>query len=193
MPILMKTDVVGAVTWLGLVADRPVKLSSDPVGSVNATYAGLEGEYHSGLTRKSCARVRTQYAVGTEIRNARQISILSAEEVAQTAQKLGLDYLEPTLVGANIILSGIPDLTQLPPSTRIMFPSGASLVVDMENAPCQWPAKEIEAHHPGHGKGYKAAAKGLRGVTAWVECKGTIELGDKASIHIPPQRIWPHG
>lgn len=193
MPVLEKTDLTGRAVWLGLVADRPTKLSADPVDRLEARFAGLVGEYHSGLTRKSCSRVRTQYPVGTEIRNTRQVTILSAEELAATAAAMGLEHLAPEWVGANIVLTGIPDFTLIPPSTRLIFPSGASLVVDMENAPCQWPAKEIEAQHPGQGKGYKSAAKGRRGVTAWVEREGAIVLGDSCTVHLPPQRIWPHG
>jgi hypothetical protein len=192
MPVLEKTGLTGRAVWLGLVADRPTKLSADPVDRLEARFEGLSGEYHSGLTRKSCTRVRTQYPVGTEIRNTRQITILSAEELSATATTMGLDQLLPEWVGANIVLSGIPDFTLIPPSTRLIFPSGASLVVDMENAPCQWPAKEIEGHHPGLGKGYKAAAKGRRGVTAWVEREGDIHLHEACEVHLPPQRIWPH-
>lgn len=192
MPVLSRTELTGKIAWLGLVADRKAKLSSDPVAQVDARFEGLVGEYHSGLVRESCSRVRDQYPVGTRIRNTRQISIVSEEEMAETARALALDDLAPEWVGANIVISGIPDLTHLPPSSRLTFEGGASLVVDMENAPCQWPAREIETHRPGHGKGYKAAAKGRRGLTAWVEAEGLIRLGDIVRLHVPPQRIYAH-
>ena len=192
MPVLKATELSGRVTWLGLVADRKVRLSSDPVGKVDARFEGLVGEYHSGLVRESCSRVRDQYPVGTRIRNTRQVSILSEEELTSTAVALALDVLSPEWVGANIVIAGLPDLTHLPPSSRLIFQRGASLVVDMENAPCQWPAKEIEQHRPGHGSGYKAAAKGRRGLTAWVEAEGPIHLRDAVRLHIPPQRIYSH-
>lgn len=192
MPVLTPTEIVGNVAWLGLVANRKVKLASDPIDRVDAEFAGLRGEYHSGLIRESCSRVKSQYSVGTLIRNVRQISILSREELDATARALGLEALPPELVGANLILSGIPDFTQVPPASRLVFSSGASLCIDMENAPCQWPAREIETVYPGHGKGYKAAAKGRRGVTAWVEAEGPIRIGDTARLHIPPQRIYHH-
>ena len=35
--------------------------------------------------------------------------------------------------------------------------------------PCQEPAVTIEKARPGEGKGFKRAAEGKRGVTAWVE------------------------
>lgn len=192
MPVLQSTEITGRVTWLGLVTDRNESLCSAPVDRVEATFDGLEGEYHSGLIRESCARVRTQYAVGTPIRNTRQVSLLSAEELAATGAALELDELPPEWVGTNILIEGIPDFTQLPPSSRLIFERGASLVVDMENAPCQWPAKEIERHRPGHGTGYKPAAKGRRGLTGWVEAEGMILLGDEVRLHVPPQRLYPH-
>lgn len=192
MPVLTPTEIVGEVIWLGLVADRKVTLTSGAVERVEAEFSGLRGEYHSGLVRESCSRVASQYAVGTRIRNTRQISILSNEEMDATARALDLDELPPEWVGANMILSGIPDFTHIPPASRLVFQRGASLCVDMENAPCQWPARQIEAERPGHGKRYKAAAKGRRGVTAWVEAEGIIALGDSVRLHIPPQRIYSH-
>ena len=95
-----------------------------------------------------------------------------------------------TAVGANLLLSGIPDLTLLPPSSRLIFSSGASLVVDMQNAPCAYPGKVIDEHHPGKGKGFPRAAIDRRGLTAWVEREGSIATGDNVELHIPPQRIY---
>ena len=70
-------------------------LSSSRVSSVKVTYAGFDGESHSGLVRASCVRVRGQYAEGTEIRNTRQISIVSIEELALIADAMGIDGLQP--------------------------------------------------------------------------------------------------
>ena len=39
-------------------------------------------------------------------------------------------------------------------------------------------------------KGFKTAAAGKRGVTAWVEREGTLRLGDEVRLHIPAQRAW---
>ncbi len=192
MPILSPTDIAGRVVWLGLVADREITLRSDPVDRVEAGFEGFAGEFHGGLTRPSCSRVVAQYPKGTEIRNARQVSILSAEELAGIAETMGMEDLPPALVGANVVLEGIPDLTLLPPSSRLVFASGASLVVDMQNGPCQFPAKEIEAERPGFGKAFKPAAEGRRGLVGWVERPGPIALGDAARLHVPPLRLYPH-
>jgi hypothetical protein len=126
-------------------------LSSSRVASVEASYAGLAGESHSGLVRSSCVRVRHQYTQGTEIRNTRQISIVSIEELAVIADTMGIAELQPEWLGANLVVSGIPDFSQIPPSTRMIFAGGASLVVDLENSPCKYPGEIIERHHPGFG------------------------------------------
>jgi hypothetical protein len=165
-------------------------LSSSRVASVEASYAGLEGESHSGLVRASCVRVRHQYPEGTEIRNTRQISIISIEELAVIADNMGITELQPEWLGANLVVSGIPDFSQIPPSTRMIFSSGASLVVDLENSPCKYPGEIVERHHPGFGKLFAKAALGRRGVTAWVECEGQLSTGDSIKLYIPPQRIY---
>lgn len=190
MPILMPTAIEGRVTGLYVNSNRDVTLESTSLDRVMAGYDGFAGEDHGGLTRPSCSRVKLQYKRGTEIRNTRQISILSREELEAVAAEMGLDVIEPEWVGANLILEGIPTLTQLPPSSRLIFENGASLVVDMENGPCRFAAEQIETHRPGKGMRFAKVADGRRGVTAWVEKTGEIALGESVRLHIPPQRIY---
>jgi MOSC domain-containing protein YiiM len=153
-------------------------------------FAGPEGEGHAGLTRKSCVRVSAQHPQGTEIANVRQLSIVSAEELDQIAATCGLDAIDPAWLGATLVLRGIPDFTHVPPSSRLQGPDGVTLVIDMENRPCVYPAKEIEADRPGHGKPFKAAANGKRGVTAWIERPGSLRIGEKLRLHVPDQPTW---
>lgn len=190
MPALAPTDITGEITWIGFVPDRDASLRSVPQDEVTLTFAGIAGEAHGGLTRPSCSRVVSQHPRGTEIRNTRQLSVVSAEELAEIAADCGLSELDPALVGASLVISGIPDFTHLPPSSRLQTPSGATLVVDMENRPCHLPAKPINADHPGAGDRFKTAAKGKRGVTAWVEREGLIRVGDTVRLHVPDQRGW---
>ena len=192
MPALIPTKFEGVITWLGVVQTALGVLPSQPEAEVFASFAGVSGEVHGGLTRASCSRVLGQYKRETEIRNVRQFSVLSAEEMALIAQSIGLAVLDPSLLGASLVISGIPDLTHLPPSSRLQADSGATLVVDMENRPCTLPAKEIEAVHPGFGGKFKPAAKGLRGVTAWVEREGLLRVGAKVRLHVPDQRAWDY-
>lgn len=192
MPALVPTEFYADVTYLGRVSDRNAKLASDPLAEINARFQGPDGEAHGGLTRLSDSRVTAQYKRGTVIRNTRQFSILSAEELSAIADDMGLPSFDPRWVGASMVLRGIPDFTWVPPSSRLQFPSGATLVVDMENRPCVLPGPVIEAEHPGFGKTFKTAAKNRRGVTAWVECEGQIRLGDRVRLHVPDQPRWPH-
>jgi hypothetical protein len=103
---------------------------------------------------------------------------------------MGLERLDPSLLGATLVIAGLPDFTHLPPSSRLQLPSGATLVVDMENRPCTFPARSVEAEHNGFGKGFKPAAKGRRGITAWVEREGRMAMGDSVRLFVPDQRAW---
>lgn len=178
------------VVWLGHVADRSAALASAPAPELRLTFAGPLAEAHGGLTRPSCSRVLALHPRGTEIANTRQLSILSAEELALIAADMGLARLDPALVGASLVVEGIADFTHLPPSSRLQGPDGATLVVDLENLPCTLPARPIEIAHPGYGARFKAAAQGRRGVTAWVEREGTLRPGDVLRLFIPSQRRW---
>ena len=192
MSILTPTDITGEVTWLGIVPmDRP-NIQSNAVDQIAVDWDGFEGEMHSGLTRPACVRVKHQYKRDLEIANTRQISILSQEELAEVAGRLDIPEIKPEWVGANLILRGIPDFTLIPPASRLIFENGVSLAVDTENAPCKYPAEQIEAAHPGHGKAFPAKARNKRGVTARVERIGTLKLGETCRLHIPPQRIYSH-
>ena len=190
MPALKATDMIGEVVWIGHVVDRDASLRSQPLPEARLTFAGIPDEAHGGLTRPSCSRVVSQHPKGTEIRNVRQLSVMSEEELAIIATGCGLASLDPALAGASLVIRGIPDFTHLPPSSRLQMPDGATLVVDMENQPCHLPAKPINAAHPGAGDAFKTAAKGRRGVTAWVEREGRVRVGDAVRLHVPDQRAW---
>lgn len=190
MPALIPTEYFATVTWLGVVPERALGLRAVPREALTLGFDGPEGEDHGGLTRASCSRVVSQYPRGTEIRNTRQLCVMSAEELAQIAARMGIATLDPSYMGATLVVEGLPDLTHLPPSARLQGAQGATIVVDMENHPCMLPAREIEADMPGMGKGIKGAAKGLRGVTAWVERAGVLQLGERMRLHLPAQRGW---
>ena len=189
--MLTPTEIYGTVAGLYINDSPDDGLESRSVSTVEANWEGFVGEAHGGLTRPSCSRVLRQYAPrGTEIRNARQVSVLSVEELAEIAKAMDLDEINPEWVGANIVFQGIPQLSQLPPSSRLIFEGGASVVVDIENGPCRYPGDVIERHHPGFGNAFPKAGKGLRGVVGWIEKTGPISVGEKARLHIPPQRIY---
>jgi hypothetical protein len=190
MPALKATGLSAEIIWLGVVRDRAAQLETTPCDSLTLRFTGPEGEDHGGLTRPSCSRVTALYKRGTPIRNTRQLSILSAEELAQIATRMGLDMLDPALVGASMVLRGLPDFSHLPPASRLLATSGACVTVDMENRPCTLPARPIDARHAGFGARFKTAAKGRRGVTAWVEAEGRVQIGDQLRLFVPDQPAW---
>ncbi|MGI1662989.1 MOSC domain-containing protein [Palleronia sp. KMU-117] len=192
MPALKPTSFSARIVWIGRVDDRAATLRSSALPEVFASFAGVEGEEHAGLTRPACSRVRAQHPRDTVIRNVRQFSVVSAEDLAAVAAKMGIDAIDPGWVGASLVIEGIPDFTHVPPASRLQGPDGVTLVVDMENRPCHLPAKVIDEDAPGHGKAFKGAAAGRRGVTAWVEREGWLRLGETLRLHIPDQPVWPH-
>jgi hypothetical protein len=193
MPALLPTSHYGVIVWLGRVM-RPVGpdliIHGEAVEEMSLTFAGFAGEVHAGLTRASCSRVKAQYPIGTEIANTRQISVVAAEDLAAIAAELGLATLDPAWLGASMVVEGIADLSHLPPSSRLQAEGGATIVVDLENAPCLQPARTIEQVRPGHGKAFKAAAEGRRGFTGWVEREGRLRVGERLRLHVPSQPAW---
>ena len=190
--LLTKLSFEGSVETLLASPDRDTGLEKQTVAEAQFLFTGMEGDCHGGLTRKSDSRMLKQYRRGTEVRNSRQVSILSTEELTEVAERMGIPAVQPEWVGANMVIRGIPDLTLLPPSTRLKFPSGAMIVVDAENHPCRYPADIIAKHHPEAKKGFVAAAMHKRGVVGWVEAEGVIRTGDRITIWVPPQRIYAH-
>ncbi len=191
MPALVPTEHSAKVTWLGRVPHRDRKaVDGMAVEAMPLDFGGMEGEFHAGLTRPSCGRVTSQHPKGTEIANVRQISIIAAEELAIIAERIGVARLDPAWLGASICIEGIEDFSHVPPSARLQGPDGVTLVVDMQNEPCQLPAMTIVEQEGEAGKKFKAAAEGLRGVTAWVERPGTLRIGETLRLHLPGQRAW---
>ena len=163
MPALKPTSYVARIVWLGQVPNRKASLRAVPIVHVDADFDGFPGEDHAGVTRPACVRVKAQHARGTIIRNVRQLSVISAEQLAETAADMGLEAIDPALLGASMVVEGIPDFTHVPPSSRFQAPSGATLVVDMENRPCSLPAREVEREAEGFGARYKPSASWMFG------------------------------
>ena len=172
-----------SVSGLGL-ADTRGTFVTRPLERVELTWAGIDGDLHSGLTMKSNVRQK-HHPRGTELRNSRQISIVSDEELAIIAHDLGVSHIAFEWLGANLCLRGLPSLTQIAPSTRLLFPSGASLVVDSENLPCKQPGRVIQTHFPVAPANFVKAALNRRGVVAWVEKPGLIMLNDVVQPFTP--------
>jgi hypothetical protein len=193
MPLLTKLKLAGKIEGLFLRPSRDGGFEKAPAGEIRLGFDGPKGDCHTGLTRKSDSRTTALYQRGLDIRNVRQLTLLSREELQQIADGLGIAAVDPSWLGANLVLSGVPDLTFLPPSTRLQFPSGATIVVDMENYPCSQIAEVIGRHHPEAERLVVKKAMHKRGLTAWVEREGDVKIGDEVAVFIPPQRNYAHG
>ena len=192
MPLLTKLSFTGKIEQLLARASRDDGFDKQQRQSLSLKLSGPKGDCHTGLTRLSDARTLLTYMRNTVIRNVRQLTVISVEEMTDVAKAMGLASINASWLGANMVTSGIPDFTFLPPSTRLQFPSGATLVVDMENAPCLQVANEISKSHPEQGPSFVKAATNKRGVTVWVEREGDVNIDDDIKIFIPPQRIYKH-
>jgi len=184
MKIINKINGTVLKVLLGLEA-KSLVTTAQP--QVKVTFAGLEGDRHAGLTWKSDSRTPL-YPRGTEILNVRQVSMISVEELQEIARRMDLPAIEPEWLGANLLIQGIPDLTMIPPSSRMYFPDDTVLVIDSENNPCIHPGKVIQSHYSertGLVELFVESARHLRGLVAWVERPRTISQADELRIEIP--------
>lgn len=191
--LLSKLPFTGRVERLLRGIDRQAGLEKAREAGLNLLFSGIEGDFHGGLTVLSDSRMLKRHRRGTEVKNARQVSILSIEELAWLAARLRIPEVKPEWVGANLVTAGIPDLTLLPPSTRLQFPSNATICIDIENAPCRWPGEVVSRHHPGLSLEFVKAATNKRGLVGWIEREGVVREGDAIAIWLPPQRLYAHG
>ncbi len=166
------------------IADVPGAFVTRALELAVVTYAGLEGDRHAGLTMRAGVRQK-HLPKGTEIRNARQLSLVSVEELETIRRALGLVELDYRWLGANVLVRGAPALTRLPPGSRLVCASGAVLVIDGENEPCRKAGQAIVEATGGDlalASRFVKAAQHLRGLVAWVERPGTMRVGDAVTL-----------
>lgn len=192
MAQLQEISCRGRVEGCYLSPDRSRGLETEARESLDVTLDGVVGDCHTGRTRRADARTLKQFPRGVDIFNSRQISIVSIEELKDVAGLMDIDEIKPEWLGATLLISSIPDFTLVPPGTRLMFSSGVSVIVDLENHPCIYPAEVIEKHHPGKGLAFPKKAMHKRGVVAYVEYGGRIARGDTIRLFLPTQEAWPH-
>ncbi len=165
---------------------------TEPVESLMLTYEGIPGDVHSGLYRESGAR-EPWYPRGTPMRNERQLSMLSEEELAEVAETLTIALLPPEWIGGNLLIAGVPSFSRLPPRSILMFPSGAAIRIDGDNGPCRFSGRSIADRVPGRPDlelGFVKAAKHKRGLVGWVEREGEVRAGDIVRIRVWEQALY---
>lgn len=167
-------------------------LVSTPFPEIQATLEGFAGDVHSGFIKPAGSR-EERYPRGEMVRNNRQVSLVSLEELAEVAAAMGVPAIRAEWLGANLAVSGIPRLTHLPPFTRLFFASGAVLIITSENKPCIHPGRVIHEQYPQHSglaDAFVKQALHRRGLVAVVERAGRISTGDKIRVELPHQELY---
>jgi hypothetical protein len=165
-------------------------LVSTPQLSLQLAPEGPLGDKHAGFWAKSDGRQLAFYPRGTGIRNNRQWSAVSVEELATIQAQMGLPLVRPEWLGANLLVSGIPHFSQLPPMTLLVVrpdrPDKVVLVVHDENQPCVGPHKVIQAQYAEPpAQSFAKAALGRRGLVGWVEKAGPVAVGEPVQVLVP--------
>ncbi|GGD92509.1 molybdenum cofactor sulfurase [Aureimonas endophytica] len=176
----------------GLFRAPPDDFVTSAVETLDLGFDGVAADVHGGATRRTGGR-EPWYPRGTEIRNERQLSLLSPDELAEAAEALAIPEIRPEWIGGNLLVEGIPRLTWLPPRTLLFFEGGVTLKIDGDNGPCRLSGRGIARHHPGREDlelGFVKAAKHRRGLVAWVEKPGRIARGEGLEARLPEQWIY---
>ncbi len=165
---------------------------------------GVRGDNHAGV-RLADVREREflsfGFSKGVEIANHREFSAVSVEELAEVAQAMNLlpKSIPYGCLGENLVLSGIPKLTELPTGTMLFFRKDekqirtAVLVVWSENTPCQGPGEAIQEKFPEIpelARLFPKSAIGKRGIVGSIYASGNIHAGDTVVAKVPHQRIY---
>jgi MOSC domain-containing protein YiiM len=132
---------------------------------------------------------------GSIIANTRQVTIVSAEECAALAGLLGIAQVDPALLGANLMVQGLPALSSLMPATRLQFPCGATIFVTDQNQPCRHPGRLL-ALQCGRSElqfVFPRVAGGRRGLVGIVEREGVVRTGDRFMVIEPRRTLLAEG
>ncbi len=171
---------------VSVYADSSDDPGKDEPASIHVELDGILGNRYRSFQRETWTG--DKQSRGTVRRNERQWSGVSIEELAAIGQALGMDGpLSAELLGANICFAGIPEFSRLPKGTLLTFPSGAELLVEEYNPPCQYMGKRVARLPTRSGRALSAmafstAAKLTRGVVGVVEVPGVIRAGDSVIV-----------
>lgn len=188
------THTLNGLVLRVLIAPDRDSIVSQARPDVEVTFEGFVGDRHAGLTYRSGGRT-PHFPRGTELRNSRQVSLVSAAELAEVAAALDVPEVGPEPLGANLLIDGIPSLTLLPPGTRFYFPAETVLVVENANGPCTTAGEQVQARYPGRddiATAFPKAAINRRGLVAWVERPGRIRVGDSVRVEVPEPVQYPY-
>ena len=164
-------------------------LSKQGCESLHAEIGGFSGDKHQGPSRE--AYDGDWEPKGTVRRNERQWSGVSVEELAHITERLDLsEPLRPSSLGANLCVRGIEEFSLLPKGTKLVFPSGAVLLVEEYNPPCSDMGEQILSKYSSlsgkldNEQSWLRPAAGRRGVVGVVDVPGEIRAGDEFEVRV---------
>ncbi len=163
--------------------------------SIRIELDGVIGDRHQSYKRSTWQG--DKQTKGTVRRNERLWSAVSVEELAEIENAMDLSGpLTASCLGANLCLSGVPELSRLPKGTLLKFPSGAELIVEEYNPPCHDMGMKLASMYttrsgdPLSSTAFSKAAKLTRGVVGVVEVAGTISAGDDVTVELYETPPW---
>lgn len=174
--------------------------ATSPLPGIGVDHGGIPGSRHHGPLRLSGPR-EPWLKRGLSLRNDRQLSALSLEEMDILAMSLGLPQVDPSLLGANLLVLGLTDFSRIAPGSHLAiggvpppaqaktvpFSGGAVLRVEAYNTPCRKAGRMLASAfgQPEIEFDFVRKAAGLRGLVLSVAMSGTIREGDSILV-IPP-------
>ena len=164
-------------------------LSKEQQESLVAEIGGFAGDKHQGSVRETW---EGEWGPESTLRrNERQWSGVSVEELAHISERLDLtEPLSPATLGANLCIEGIDEFSLLPKGTKLLFPSGAVLLVEEYNPPCTDMGAQIVARHssrsgePLNKRSWLRPASGRRGLVGVIDMPGEIRAGDEVEVRV---------
>lgn len=181
---------VGRVVWLGI--------NGYSVTMLDFNCGGPAGGHNSG-NRRSLNGSDSEYLGTSKLKkgdsffNFNTWTALSREEVNDIEEKLHLPVPNGCLL-ENIIVSGVPQFSNLNPTTRLVFPQRISNSDRTQAILAIWEKSKtvgdrLEQHHrkPGLRADFVAVAPNSSGVTGFVLAAGQINVGDEVLV-FPPVR-----
>ena len=170
-------------------------LSKEMHDMIQVELDGIVGDRHRSFHRE--AWQGDKQPAGTIRRNERQWSAVSVEELGAIQAAMVLDEpLQASHLGANLCLQGIGELSRLPKGTTLKFPSGAELIVEEYNPPCQDMSRIVASRYTARSgeavskTAFSKAAMLMRGVVGVVEVPGVIAAGDEVVVDIYETPEW---
>ncbi len=166
---------------------------TSPVQALDLHADGIAADRHVGLRRRAGPR-EPWLPRGFDIHNDRQLTAVSAEELAKIATGLVLPEEKPEWLGANLLIEGLPDLSRISAGSRLaiggqwagngVFDGQAVLRVSGYNFPCRGPGRVLAqaCGRPELEFAFVKAAASLRGLILFVDHPGRIALADAVVV-----------